>query len=206
MLLLSGLPNAVIIITILFFLLGYLIGSTPFGLLFAKMAGHGDIRDIGSGNIGATNVLRTGNKKLAALTLLADILKGALPMLFIAWLAPAFSFAPLIVGFGAFLGHLYPFWLKFRGGKGVATFLGVLIGYNWQLALVFAFCWVAVAYLSRISSFSALSASVLTLLASFVMGFSSPLLTIMTALIFWKHRDNIKRLADGTESRIGKGK
>ncbi len=216
--LLSGSIGPVILLSSLIFAFGYMLGSIPFGLILAKIAGHGDIREIGSGNIGATNVLRTGNKKLAAITLLADIFKGLIPVLAIGFLLSSNRFggdqdARLFVslmtglaGFGAFIGHLYPVWLKFKGGKGVATFLGVLLGYHWQLALIFAFCWLATAYLSRISSFSALTASMFTLLASFATGHSSIFLTMMTALIFWKHRDNIKRLANGTESRIGKGK
>ena len=220
MLLSSGFPTPVIIITILFFALGYLIGSIPFGLLFAKLAGHGDIREIGSGNIGATNVLRTGNKKLAALTLFADILKGLTPVLLVRFLLNSTTsngfadsdgqlFVSLmtgLAGFGAFIGHLYPFWLKFKGGKGVATFLGVLFGYYWVLGIIFALAWLVTAYISRISSFSALTASLITLLTTFFIGTSSIFITAMTALIYWKHRDNITRLMEGTESRIGKGK
>ena len=146
---------------------GYLLGSIPFGLLLTKFFGGIDVRTIGSGNIGATNVLRTGNKKLAAATLLLDALKGTAAVL-IGWKWGA-SFA-LIAGFGAFLGHIFPVWLKFKGGKGVATFLGIALGFAWKAALVFAVAWLAVAYVTRFSSLAALVASVAVPLALYLMG------------------------------------
>ena len=136
--------------------MGYLLGSIPFGLLITRLAGMGDVRRIGSGNIGATNVLRTGNKKLAALTLLLDALKGTAAVLIAATWGPGYAMA---AGFAAFIGHLFPIWIGFKGGKGVATYLGVLIGLAWKVALVFAVIWIAVAWLSRYSSLAALLAA-----------------------------------------------
>ena len=181
---------------------GYLLGSIPFGLLLTRAAGLGDVRKIGSGNIGATNVLRTGNKKLAALTLLLDALKGTAAVLV------AGSFGPdhaLIVGLGAFLGHLYPVWLGFKGGKGVATYLGVLVAVAWQGALVFAAAWLAVAFLTRYSSLAALVAAVAVPVALYLLGFgrAAELFVLLSLIVFVKHRANIGRLLSGTESRIG---
>ena len=183
--------------------LGYLLGSIPFGLLLTRAAGLGDVRNIGSGNIGATNVLRTGNKKLAATTLLLDGLKGTLAVLLARhWWGEA---PALIAGLGAFLGHLYPVWLKFNGGKGVATYIGVFAGLFWQAALAFCTIWLAAAYLSRYSSLAALVASVATPLALFVMGQPelAGLGALMTLLLLWKHRANIGRLRSGEETKIG---
>lgn len=185
-------------------LLGYLLGSIPFGLIVTRMAGTQDIRSIGSGNIGATNVLRTGRKGLAAATLLGDALKGTLAVLLAgALLGPE---AALLAALGAFLGHLFPVWLGFKGGKGVATFLGVTLALAWPAALVFAAAWLAVAFVTRYSSLAALVASVFTVLAAFLLG--SPqtgvLLAILAALLWFMHRANIRRLLDGTEGRIGK--
>lgn len=183
--------------------LGYLLGSIPFGLLLTRAAGMGDIRSIGSGNIGATNVLRTGNKKLAAATLLLDAFKGTVAVL----LAQALfaEGGAIIAGVFAFLGHLFPVWLGFRGGKGVATYLGVLLGLMPVMVLVFAFVWLAMAKLSRYSSLSALTATlvipaVLWILGKPEMALAMALLTIIT---WWKHKPNIERLILGTESRIG---
>ncbi|KXF77828.1 glycerol-3-phosphate acyltransferase [Paramesorhizobium deserti] len=183
-------------------LFGYLLGSIPFGLILTRLAGLGDVRSIGSGNIGATNVLRTGNKKLAAATLLLDALKGTAAVL-IAWhwgreLA-------LAAGFGAFLGHLYPVWIGFKGGKGVATYLGVLIGFAWQGALVFALVWLAVAFVTRYSSLSALIATVAVPIVLYFLGLRDValLFAIMSVIIFIKHRANISRLLNGTEGKIG---
>ena len=149
-------------------LLGYLLGSIPFGVILTRLAGFGDIRAIGSGNIGATNVLRTGNKALAAATLLGDGLKGTVAVLIAgAWLGPT---AALVAGFGAFVGHIFPVWLGFRGGKGVATYLGVLVGLAWPVAIGFAIVWLAIAAIFRISSLAALTASLLTPIALFVTG------------------------------------
>lgn len=187
-------------------LLGYAFGAIPFGLLLTQAAGLGDIRDIGSGNIGATNVLRTGNKKLAAATLLCDLLKGTAAVLLTHQLLGA-PFG-LIAGLGAFLGHIAPVWLAFRGGKGVATFLGVLLGLWWPMALTFVVVWLAVAFISRYSSLSALVASMVVFVA---VTMTQPALTIiitalMTLLLIAKHHANIQRLLAGQESKIGGGK
>ncbi len=182
---------------------GYLLGSIPFGLIITRIAGLGDVRRIGSGNIGATNVLRTGNKKLAALTLLLDALKGTVAVLIAAIWGPAFGIA---AGFAAFLGHLFPVWLGFRGGKGVATYLGVLIALAWKAALVFAIVWIAIAYLTRYSSLAALLAAVAVPLSLFFwFGPASVawLFTVMSVIVFFKHHANIRRLLDGNETRIG---
>jgi acyl phosphate:glycerol-3-phosphate acyltransferase len=182
--------------------LGYLLGSIPFGLLLTRMAGLGDVRKIGSGNIGATNVLRTGNKGLAALTLLLDALKGTAAVLLAGLYGPELAMA---AGFGAFLGHLYPVWLGFKGGKGVATYLGVLLGLAWPGALVFAVAWLAVAFITRYSSLAALVAAVCAPVALYLLGFTQPalLFVALSLLVFFKHRANIARLLQGTESRIG---
>ena len=185
--------------------LGYAFGAIPFGLLLTQAAGLGDIRDIGSGNIGATNVLRTGNKKLAAATLLLDLLKGTTAVLFTHHLLG--SQYALVAGLGAFLGHIAPLWLGFRGGKGVATFIGVLLGWWWVAALVFAIVWLVTAYLKRYSSLAALIASAVTFV---VILFTQPsheisLISMMTVLLFAKHHANIRRLMAGEESKIGGG-
>jgi len=181
---------------------GYLLGSIPFGLLLTRLAGLGDIRGIGSGNIGATNVLRTGNKLLAAATLLGDALKGTVAVLIAARWGEA---AALAAALGAFLGHLFPVWLGFKGGKGVATFIGCLIGLNPWAALVFAVVWLAIAFLSRYSSLAALVASAATPAALYALG-SRPaaVVFILLAVLLWiRHRANIARLVSGQESRIG---
>ncbi|MFG1402993.1 glycerol-3-phosphate 1-O-acyltransferase PlsY [Xanthobacter sediminis] len=182
---------------------GYLLGSIPFGLLLTRGAGTADIRSIGSGNIGATNVLRTGRKDLAALTLLGDALKGTVAVL----LARHFAgeAGALAAAAGAFLGHIFPVWLKFRGGKGVATFLGVTLGLAWPAAAAFAIAWLAVAFLSRYSSLAALTASVATV-AFVAWADDMPmtlLLAALTLLLWFKHRQNIQRLLAGTEGKIG---
>ncbi|MBS7544785.1 glycerol-3-phosphate 1-O-acyltransferase PlsY [Ancylobacter oerskovii] len=183
--------------------LGYLLGSIPFGLVLTRLAGTQDIRSIGSGNIGATNVLRTGRKGLAAATLLGDALKGTVAVLLAARL---FGFeASLVAALGAFLGHLFPVWLGFRGGKGVATFLGVTLGLYWPLAVVFAIVWLGVARLFRYSSLAALCATAATVLAALVLASSALalLLALLTVMLWFMHRENIRRLLAGTESRIG---
>ncbi|MGO8833163.1 MAG: glycerol-3-phosphate 1-O-acyltransferase PlsY [Roseiarcus sp.] len=184
--------------------LGYLCGSIPFGLLLTRAAGTADLRSIGSGNIGATNVLRTGRKDLAAATLLLDALKGTAAVLIArALLGADAAFAAAL---GAFLGHLYPVWIGFRGGKGVATFLGCLIAVDWRAALVFAAAWLAVAALTRFSSASALAASALSPLALWSwLGRPQAALvfTLLAALLWFKHRANIGRLLRGRETRIG---
>lgn len=181
---------------------GYLLGSVPFGLLITRAAGLGDVRKIGSGNIGATNVLRTGNKGLAALTLLLDALKGTAAVFIAAnWGAEAGLFA----GVGAFLGHVFPVWLRFKGGKGVATYLGVLIAFAWKAALVFAVTWLAVAFLTRYSSLAALVAAAISPIVLYTMGLPDYALAllVLTVLVYIKHAANISRLVSGTESKIG---
>ena len=181
---------------------GYLLGSIPFGLLFTRLAGLGDVRKIGSGNIGATNVLRTGRKGLAAATLLADALKGTLAVA-IAWQWGANT--AVLAAFGAVLGHLFPVWLGFKGGKGVATFLGCLLALKPAAALAFAVLWLAVAAAMRYSSLAALIASAATPAVLWAMGERqmAELFIVLVALLWWKHRENIKRLAAGSEGRIG---
>jgi acyl phosphate:glycerol-3-phosphate acyltransferase len=181
---------------------GYLLGSIPFGLLITRAAGLGDIRAIGSGNIGATNVLRTGNKQLAAATLLLDALKGTAAVL----IAGAFrDDLGLYAGLAAFLGHIFPAWLHFRGGKGVATYLGVLAGLNWPAALAFAAVWLGVAFLTRFSSLAALTAALVVPVFLFLLdhGAMAAVLVVMTAIVYYKHKTNISRLLAGTEARIG---
>jgi len=189
-------------ISIIALIFGYLLGSIPFGLLLTRAAGLGDVRAIGSGNIGATNVLRTGNKGLAAATLILDVLKGTAAVLIAAHFGPALA---LWAGFGAFIGHLFPVWLGFKGGKGVATYLGVLVGLAWQGALVFAAVWLLVAVIFRYSSLAALTAAVLVPVALWFQ--ASPqvagLFAVMSVIVFIKHRANITRLVAGTEGRIG---
>jgi glycerol-3-phosphate acyltransferase PlsY len=182
---------------------GYVLGSIPFGLLFTSLAGEGDIRKIGSGNIGATNVLRTGNRWAAAATLICDGGKGALAVL----LARYFfgDFAALFAGLGAFLGHIFPAWLKFKGGKGVATFLGVTLALYWPAGLAVAATWLAVALVWRISSLSALIAAALSSIYMILFGLNGDavLTAVLTVLIFIMHRENIARLFRGEEPRIG---
>ncbi len=211
-------------------LLGYVLGSIPFGLILTRTAGLGDIRSIGSGNIGATNVLRTGNKGLAAATLLLDLLKGTAAVL-LAWVlvnalaedgnlqavtsahtaatsAAQFNWAQFIVqcaGVGAFLGHLYPVWLGFRGGKGVATYIGVLVGLAWKVAAVFCAIWLVVAFTTRYSSLSALVASVVAPVAALLLGGwqLAAATALMSGLLIYKHEANIRRLLAGEETKIG---
>jgi glycerol-3-phosphate acyltransferase PlsY len=184
-------------------LIGYLLGSIPFGLLITRAAGGPDVRTIGSGNIGATNVLRTGRKGLAAATLVLDALKGTAAVL----IAARFGSpeAALAAGLGAFLGHLFPVWLRFKGGKGVATYIGVLIGLYWPAALVFCGIWLVAAFVSRYSSFAALIASALTPLALWLLGQPNvaALFLVLTVLLWIMHRANIARLLAGTEGKIG---
>lgn len=188
--------------------LGYLLGAIPFGLLLTRLAGLGDIRRVGSGNIGATNVLRTGHKGLAVLTLVLDALKGTIAVLLGSALGARFGLAAeasLIAGLAAFLGHLFPVWLGFKGGKGVATYIGVLGGLAWPSALVFCAAWLATAFLTRYSSASALAAAVVAPIALLGVGHvSEALLALMMSLfLFWKHEGNIRRLIRGEEPRIG---
>lgn len=185
---------------------GYLCGSVPFGLVLTRMAGMGDVRKIGSGNIGATNVLRTGNKKLAGLTLLFDMLKGTLAVVV---LDIAFGRDLAIIGgLGAFLGHLFPVWLNFRGGKGVATFIGVFIGLFWPAALAFGAIWGSIAWVTRYSSLAALVASAATpfILYAFSLYPEAWLAAALAILLWIKHHENIRRLLAGAEGRIGDSK
>src|SRR5712671_6884176 len=184
-------------------LLGYLFGSIPFGLLLTKLAGTADLRSIGSGNIGATNVLRTGHKGLAAATLICDMLKGTAAVVISGYFGG--PNAAMLAALGAFLGHLFPVWLNFKGGKGVAVYIGVLIGLFWPAAVVFAALWIATAATSRYSSLSALVASFITPILLWWFGLSAlaSLSAVLTLLLFYMHRENIKRLQAGTEGRIG---
>jgi acyl phosphate:glycerol-3-phosphate acyltransferase len=182
---------------------GYLFGSIPFGLILTKLAGTEDLRSIGSGSIGATNVLRTGSKPLAVGTLLGDALKGTVAVVLMGYYGG--PNAAMLAALGAFLGHLFPVWLKFRGGKGVATYIGVLIGLFWPAAIVFCVMWLAVAFATRYSSLAALVSAFITPL--FLWWFGHPalasLFVVMTLLMFYAHRENIKRLQAGTENKIG---
>ena len=183
--------------------LGYGLGSIPFGLLLTRGAGTTDIRTIGSGNIGATNVLRTGRRDLAGATLLMDAAKGTAAVLLARYVLG--DAASIFAGVGAFLGHIYPVWLRFSGGKGVATYLGCLIGLWWPAGLAFAALWLAVAFATRFSSAAALAGASAAPLLFFLTGqiTDGAVLTLMSALLWWKHRANLGRLLSGTESRIG---
>lgn len=185
--------------------LGYALGAIPFGLVLTRLSGGGDIRNIGSGNIGATNVLRTGRKGLAALTLLLDLLKGFFAVWLSSWFLPS---GEIMAAAGAFFGHLYPVWLRFKGGKGVATYAGILFGLLWQLGAVYAVIWIGVLLLTRISSLAGLLAAVSAPVAAAYFGQYElvAMLVACTLIIFWKHRINIENLMDGTEPRIGKSK
>jgi glycerol-3-phosphate acyltransferase PlsY len=183
---------------------GYLLGSIPFGLIFTRLSGGGDIRQVGSGNIGATNVLRTGNKWAAVATLICDAGKGAIAVLLVR--AHYNDSLAAFAGLGAFLGHIYPVWLRFKGGKGVATFLGVTLALAWPVGLITALIWIVMAAIFRISSLSALVAAALTPIAMLLLG-RPPLFALLTLilalLIFVSHRDNIARILAGREPRIG---
>jgi glycerol-3-phosphate acyltransferase PlsY len=186
-------------------LLGYALGSVPFGLILTRLTGAGDLRAIGSGNIGATNVLRTGRKGLAAATLLFDMGKGLLAVL-LAW-----RFWPEAVGFaalGAVLGHCFPVWLNFRGGKGVATLMGVALGLAWPIGLVYAAAWLGMLATTRISSLGGMSAAVIAPIAALVLGYTAfvPVLIALAVLVLFLHRANIARLRAGTEPKVGSKK
>jgi len=187
---------------VLAFVFGYLLGSIPFGLLLTGAAGGPDIREIGSGNIGATNVLRTGRKALAAATLFCDMVKGLTAVVIMGHFGTHLALA---AGLGAFLGHLFPIWLRFKGGKGVATYIGVLAGIYWPAALAFCLAWLAVAAVTRYSSFAALIASAGTPLGLWFCNMPNvaALFLLMTVLLWFMHRANIARLLDGTEGKIG---
>ena len=189
-------------------LLGYLLGSIPFGLLLTRLAGLGDVRDIGSGNIGATNVLRTGRKGLAAATLLLDAAKGAAAVLIVGALFADMPQLQPLAGLAAFLGHLYPIWLRFRGGKGVATLLGVVAALLWQAALAAALVWMLALGVTRYSSVGGMSAAVTAPVAAFFLERVDLALLFagFALLVLWKHRANIGRLFRGTEPKVGAGK
>lgn len=192
---------------------GYLLGSVPFGLVLVRAAGLGDIRQIGSGNIGATNVLRTGRKDLALATLLLDALKAGIALVLARWIASAAGVPEnvayqigLVAGAAAFIGHCYPVWLNFKGGKGVATFFGLLFAGPWPLAIIAGVTWLAVATISRYSSLGSLCAALVAPIAAAVAGFGweeVAFTAFLGLLIFWRHRANIMRLRAGTEPRIG---
>jgi glycerol-3-phosphate acyltransferase PlsY len=182
--------------------LSYLLGSIPFGVILTQLGGAGDLRTIGSGNIGATNVLRTGRKGLAAATLLLDMAKGAVAVLLVAHLFPGNA---LLAAAGAFIGHCYPVWLKFKGGKGVATLMGIVVALHWPLGLVYAVVWLGLLAGLRISSVAGMAAALSAPFAAALFGrFDLVLLLLALALIvLWKHRENVDRLFSGTEPRIG---
>jgi acyl phosphate:glycerol-3-phosphate acyltransferase len=193
-------PEAVLPVA---FMIGYLLGSIPFGLVLTRLAGTQDLRSIGSGNIGATNVLRTGHKGLAAATLLLDALKGTAAVVIASHLGG--PRAAMVAGLGAFLGHLFPVWLKFKGGKGVAVYIGILLGLFWKAAMLFCLIWLVTAVCFRYSSLSALVAGFVT---PFLLGWFghlalASLFAVLTLLLFYMHRENIRRLRAGTESKIG---
>lgn len=181
---------------------GYLLGSIPFGVLLTRAAGEGDLRAIGSGNIGATNVLRTGRKGLAALTLLLDVAKGVVAVLLARLISPDLA---LLAAAGAFFGHLYPVWLRFRGGKGVATMLGLTLALHWPCGLAFAAVWLAAALITHYSSVGGIAGAVAAPVSAAISGqFDLVLLFLaFAAMVLWKHRANLERLLAGTEPRIG---
>jgi acyl phosphate:glycerol-3-phosphate acyltransferase len=182
---------------------GYLLGSIPFGIVVTRLAGTQDLRSIGSGNIGATNVLRTGRKGLAAATALGDALKGAVAV--IAFVHADDASFPLAAGFGAFIGHLFPVWLKFKGGKGVATYIGILFALAWPVGVLFCLIWLATVALTRYSSLAGLVASAVTPVALWLGGWpqAAMLFAALTLMLFARHRENIARLLSGTEGKIG---
>ena len=185
------------------FVIGYLLGSVPFGLVLTRLAGTPDLRSIGSGNIGATNVLRTGRKGLAAATLILDMLKGTAAVVIAGYFGG--PNAAMLAALGAFLGHLFPVWLNFRGGKGVAVYIGVLLGLYWPAALLFCLIWLAMALAFRYSSLAALTASFITPILLWWFGHAAlaALFAVLTLLLFYVHRENIRRLRAGAEGKIG---
>ena len=196
---------------LLAFLLAYALGSIPFGVLLTRMSGAGDLRSIGSGNIGATNVLRTGRKSLAAATLILDMLKGTAAVLLAERLSPG---SAQLAAIGALLGHLYPVWLRFAGGKGVATLFGLILGFSilgtlhWGVPAAYAATWVGLLALTRYSSLAGISASLCAPVAAVLLGYGGLALLVLGLglLVVWKHRGNIRRLATGTEPRVGSGR
>ena len=188
---------------LLWAVLGYLMGSIPFGMIIARVMGLGNLRSIGSGNIGATNVLRTGNKPAAALTLLFDAAKGAIAVLLARALAQ--EDAAQIAALAAFLGHCFPVWLGFKGGKGVATFLGLWLALDWRVGVACCLTWLVAALIWRISSLSALAAAAMSAVwvLSLTNGSALALSIVLTVLVFWRHRANLQRIKAGTEPKIG---
>lgn len=186
-------------------LLGYLLGSIPFGFLLTRLSGKGDIRTVGSGNIGATNVLRTGSKGLAAATLVLDALKGALAVILAQQFLPG---TERFAAAAALVGHLYPIWLRFRGGKGVATLLGILVPLLWQAAAIYAAVWIGLLLLVRISSVAGIAAAISAPVSAALFGWPDlvPLLVGFALLVVWQHRENIARLRAGTEPRVGRSR
>lgn len=190
---------------ILALLLGYALGSVPFGLLITRIAGAGDLRSIGSGNIGATNVLRTGRKGLAAATLLLDLLKGLAAVLIVARFLPEWTW---LAALGAFLGHCFPVWLGFKGGKGVATTAGIAFGLAWPIGLAYAVTWVGLLLIARISSVAGMTAAIVAPLAALLLGENAAagVLALIAVLVVFLHRENLARLRAGTEPKVGSGK
>ena len=182
--------------------LGYVLGSIPFGLILTYLGGAGNLRDIGSGNIGATNVLRTGRKSLAALTLILDLLKGTAAVMLASHFSPG---CEIIAAAAAFFGHLYPVWLGFKGGKGVATYAGILFGLFWPMGLAYGITWIGMLLLTRTSSLAGLCAAVVAPIAAWGVDRPDliPVLIVCSGIVFWKHRENIQRLTAGTEPKIG---
>jgi glycerol-3-phosphate acyltransferase PlsY len=191
------------LLLLIWLMIGYAIGSVPFGMLVAKQFKLGNLRDIGSGNIGATNVLRTGNKGAAALTLLLDAAKGAAAVLLGRYFVG--EDATQVAALGAFLGHCFPLWLNFKGGKGVATFIGIMLALNWAVGVVTCIAWLCGAAITRMSSVGALMAAAASTFAMVIIGQGSAVLLggILTLFIYWTHRANIQRIRAGTESKIG---
>jgi glycerol-3-phosphate acyltransferase PlsY len=193
---------------VLCLLLGYALGSIPFGLVLTRAAGLGDVRDIGSGNIGATNVLRTGNKRLAAATLVLDAAKGAAAVLLAGWIWRDLPQAEGIAAIGAFLGHLYPVWLGFKGGKGMATLIGIVLALHWPSGLVIMGVWLLVFLVARYSSLASMASAIAAPVSTFLFGRIdlAILLVGFALLLLWKHRSNIGRLVRGEEPKVGRGK
>lgn len=193
---------------VLCFLLGYALGAIPFGLLLTRAAGLGDVRKIGSGNIGATNVLRTGNKGLAAATLLLDAAKGAGAVFLAGWLWADLPQAASIAAIGALLGHLYPAWLRFQGGKGMATLIGIVLALHWQSGLVIILVWLLMFALTRYSSVGSMVSALAAPVSAFLFGRVDLAILFVgfTLLVLWKHRSNIGRLARGEEPKVGRSK
>ncbi|HTU10029.1 MAG TPA: glycerol-3-phosphate 1-O-acyltransferase PlsY [Allosphingosinicella sp.] len=193
---------------VLCFLLGYGLGAIPFGVVLTRAAGLGDVRKIGSGNIGATNVLRTGRKGLAAATLLLDAAKGAAAVLIALWLWPDLPQAPGIAAIGAFIGHLYPVWLGLKGGKGVATLVGIVLALHWPSGLVVAGVWILTLLVTRYSSLGGMLAGIAAPVSAFLFGRVDLAILFVgfALLLLWKHRENIGRLARGEEPKVGRSK